>query len=448
MDSNYIDVDSDDENTVLQIPTSLLSHLPPKTLPVAQLLLFTLPPIASNDDDTDFENMYTTVEPTQNIEDLLPFLEVPSRPTLQKMVSGFRRACGDGKKSLHTAVNPEIAYLFYALPYWGEVLDASEAKSKWLRAERWLCQADHTPEEGELKLQVRAIWSVGFANLPMEYLAKLFSSDFLDSCIVDVMLTLLSLRARLAGDETLIVGTTFAEFIRLLPPIVDGVPAGSIVTSVGGQRYLKKYGLWFQHSDHKRLYNILYRDPNHWTTAQVDFEDKRVRYGDGLKWDGPTDFFEGLLSWIGEYHSAEFVVTEDLPCAIQTDGFNCPIIAVNTIAHNEFGDALWTKKNAKAMRMKAFCDIVKHGISVESISPESNIVDPTDWAGNILAVDVDFNDELLGSGKAEAEEAVPEPTPGPQTVTALVVEDSLSSSGAAVVSEEIIGESWPTPPPL
>ena len=98
--------------------------------------------------------MYTTVEPTQNIEDLLPFLEVPSRPTLQKMVSGFRRACGDGKKSLQTAVNPEIAYPFYALPYWGEVLDASEAKSKWLRAEHWLCQADHTPEEGELKLQV------------------------------------------------------------------------------------------------------------------------------------------------------------------------------------------------------------------------------------------------------------------------------------------------------
>jgi hypothetical protein len=163
----------------------------------------------------------------------------------------------------------------------------------------------------------------------------------------------------------LIIGTTFSDFIRLLPPIIDGVPAGPIVASGAGQKYLKKYGLWFQNSGHKKLYNVLYRHPNHWTTVRVDFEDKRVQYGDGLEWDRPTDFFEGLLSWIGDHHGAEFLVTDDLPCAVQTDGFNCPIIAVNTIAHNEFGDALWTEEEAKAMRMKAFCDIVKHALSVD-----------------------------------------------------------------------------------
>jgi hypothetical protein len=289
------------------------------------------------------------------------------------MVSSFEQAWLEGNKSLRTSVNPEITYPFWTLTYWGEILDASEAKAKWLRAERWLHQTGQTAEEADLKLQVRGIWSVvrwhgnlqGFSGLPVGGLAELFSSDYLDSRVIDAMLTLLSLRGRLAGDETLIIGTTFGDFIRLLPPIIDGVSAGPILASAGGQKYLEKYGSWFRDGDHKKLYTILYRDPNHWTTARVNFEDKRVQYGDGLKWDRPEDFFEGLQSWISDYHGAEFPVTDDLPCAPQTDGFNCPIIAVNTIAHNEFGDQLWTKKRAKAMRMKAFCDIVKYTLSVE-----------------------------------------------------------------------------------
>ncbi|KAJ6471521.1 hypothetical protein C8R45DRAFT_1165330 [Mycena sanguinolenta] len=242
----------------------------------------------------------------------------------------------------------------------------------------------------------------------MDSLAKLFSSDYLDSRMVDAMLTLLLLWTRIIGDESLVIATTFAEFIRLLPPIIDGVATGPIIASAGGQKYLKKYGLWFQDNDHKKLYSILHRHPNHWTTVRVDFENRRVQYGDGMKWERPADFFKGLQNWIADHHGAEFPVTDDLPCAVQTDGFSCPVIAVNTIAHNEFGDALWTKAEAKAMRMKAFCDIVKHALSVDDFPSEPSIVDPVDSAANILAVDIDINDELLGrivSTSAESSES-------------------------------------------
>ncbi|KAJ7040182.1 hypothetical protein C8F04DRAFT_1254358 [Mycena alexandri] len=194
------------------------------------------------------------------------------------------------------------------------------------------------------------------------------------------MLTLLALQARIAGDEVLIVA-----------------PAGPINTSIGGQKYLKKYGSWFQINNHKRLYNVLYRDPNHWTTSLVDFEKKQVKYGDDLKWKRPVTYFDGLQNWIEKYHGAEFVVSDNLMCTFQTDGFNCPIIAVDTIAHNEFGDALWTKEKAKAMRMKAFCNILKHSLSVEDQGSQPTVVDLTDLAENLLAVDVDINDELLST---------------------------------------------------
>ncbi|KAJ6478183.1 hypothetical protein C8R45DRAFT_1216427 [Mycena sanguinolenta] len=431
MDSNPIDLSDDDaaRHRILQLPTSLLSLLPPKTLPIAQLVLYNLPPI-SPADNMNLAQMYTTEEPTQDIEGLLPFLAIPSRQTLQGMVSGFDQACSDGKKSLLFPANPEISYPLWILTFWKDVLEAAEAKAKWLRAERWLHQTGQTRKEKELKLQVRGIWSVvkwhgnlpGFASLPMDSLAKLFSSDYLDSRMVDAMLTLLSLRTRIVGDESLVIATTFAEFIRLLPPIIDGVATGPIIASAGGQKYLKKYGLWFQDGDHKTLYSILYRHPNHWTTVRVDFENRRVQYGDGMKWERPIDFFKGLQNWIADHHGAEFPVTDDLPCAVQTDGLSCPVIAVNAIAHNKFGDALWTKAEAKAMRMKAFCDIVKHALSVDDFPSEPSIVDPADSAANILAVDIDIKDELLGrivSTSAESSESHSDS----QTAPAPAIED-------------------------
>ncbi|KAJ7176665.1 hypothetical protein C8R46DRAFT_889360 [Mycena filopes] len=414
---------------ILQLPTSTGSHFPSKTLPISQLLLFSLPPVARND---NWEHTYSTDEPTRNIEESLAFLAVPSRPALQQMVNNFGQAWLDGNKSIRTLLNPEIAYPLWVLTYWGEMLEVAEAKGKWLRAERWLHKTGktgETHEEAALKLQVRGIWSVvgwhgalaGFGSLPLVDLATLFSDDYLSSRLVDAMLALLSLRARIAGDETLIIGTTFAEFIRLRPPIIDGVPAGPIVASAGGQKYLQKYGSWFQSNGHKRLYNVLYREPNHWTTSVVNFEEKHIRYGDGLKWKRPETYFTGLQSWIQDYHGQEFHVSDDLVCARQTDGFNCPIIAVNAIAHSEFGDALWTKERARAMRMQAFCDILKHSLSVEvsfaAFAPlrwltmtsqeEANtspaVIDTDDLAENLLAVDADINDELFKMAHAAAD---------------------------------------------
>ncbi|KAF9033476.1 hypothetical protein BDZ89DRAFT_551653 [Hymenopellis radicata] len=64
------------------------------------------------------------------------------------------------------------------------------------------------------------------------------------------------------------------------------------------------------------------------------------------------------------------VVMNDLPCAVQTDGFNCPIIAVDTLASNIFGDTLWTQETARPHRIKAFCVIMESiSLSQEGCSP-------------------------------------------------------------------------------
>ncbi|KAJ7258247.1 hypothetical protein C8J57DRAFT_1234424 [Mycena rebaudengoi] len=269
--------------------------------------------------------------------DIGPNFAVPIDLKNFTLVNTFGQAWFEENRSLRTSFNPDIAYPFWVLTYWAEVLNACEAKAKWLRAESWLASTGKTTAEMTMKQTVLA--------------------DYLSGDIVDAMLKLLSLRLTASGDQTkLITDTTFASFIRVLLPILNGKAIGPITSS--GKNNLNKCGLWFQNTDHTHLYLVLYRPENHWTACSIDFERPCVRYGDSLRWKRPKDFFYGLQFWVKEHHGTEFQVTDDLPCASQTDGFNCPIIAVNTVAHNALGDPLWTYENAEAMRMRAFCDIL------------------------------------------------------------------------------------------
>ncbi|KAJ7779660.1 hypothetical protein B0H16DRAFT_1448109 [Mycena metata] len=54
---------------ILQLPASVQSHFPRKNLPISQLLLFNLPPVSRDETLLDSKYTYSTVEPTQDIED-------------------------------------------------------------------------------------------------------------------------------------------------------------------------------------------------------------------------------------------------------------------------------------------------------------------------------------------------------------------------------------------
>ncbi|KAJ7687659.1 hypothetical protein B0H17DRAFT_1069771, partial [Mycena rosella] len=210
----------------------------------------------------------------------------------------------DGHTSIRTWLNPEIAFPFWALTYWAEMLDACESKDAWLRAEFWLNRTGKTEEEKMMSLAVRGLWNglvwhgqlQGFGGIQI---VSLMALD-----IVDALIALLSFRLRLSEDpksgNTLLADTTFAAV---------------------------------------HLHLVLHRLPNHWTACSVDFDAHRIRYGDSLKWTRPKEFFDAIRLWLKSYHSAEFVVTDDLRCAKQNDGYNCPI-SLRTVDNEECkGDA-------------------------------------------------------------------------------------------------------------
>ncbi|KAJ7150342.1 hypothetical protein C8R46DRAFT_1358417 [Mycena filopes] len=391
---------------ILRIPASFTANLPPKSLSITQLLEFPFPPIDTTSDRMDDDTArYSDEEPTRDIEEMLAFILVPTRSDLRHFLTEFGQAWFDGKKSLRTSINPGIAFPFWVLSYWAEILDASEARECWSEAASWLQSVGRTEEELNQKHVVQSLWSAmgwhgnvrGFAGVSVSDLAKFFSTEYLGGNLVDAMLDILSIRLKAVPHRsgTLIVNTTFASFVNLLRPRKDGTTA--IEAHPGAQKYLRKYGTWFRSPDHTQLYLVLHRPPDHWTACTIDFEHSQIHYGDGLRWERPKDFFLALNAWTTEnFPEQEFQVADDLPCALQTDGYNCPMISVNAVAHSALGDPLWTGETADTLRMKAFCELVEHALSLKPTSESKNTaVDPEDFIANVLAANPDINDTFI-----------------------------------------------------
>ncbi|KAJ7173845.1 hypothetical protein C8R46DRAFT_1032057 [Mycena filopes] len=360
------------------VPPSFTPNLPSKSLSIAQLLEFDLPQIA----DPTFDPMDIDIDrfsdniPTPGIEEVLPFLAVPTRSELRQFLTAFGQAWFDGRQLLRTWVNPDLAFPFWVLSYWAEVLDTIEAKDCWTEAALWLRMRANTDEELIQRDTAQELWGrlgwhgdvKGSAGLSVSSLAVFFSDEYLKGVHVNALLAILSMRLKsVAGNHNTVIvivnqNTTFAQMVNLLLPRKDGTLA--IASHPGAQRYLKKYTTWFQSPDHTKLHLVLHRPPEHWTACAIDFHAAHIHYGDGLHWERPKGFFTALGSWTAEnFPETKFQVTDNLPCAIQTDSYSCPMIAVNAIAHNVLGDPLWTAETADTIRMKAFCDVVKYALS-------------------------------------------------------------------------------------
>ncbi|KAJ6484792.1 hypothetical protein C8R45DRAFT_1147784 [Mycena sanguinolenta] len=199
---------------------------------------------------------FSDIEATRNMEELLLLLVVPTRREVGQLLEDLGQALFDGKRSLRTWGNPEIVFPFWILTYWREVLDASEAKDRWVAAADWLEVRGKTEEELVQKRTIQDLWNVigwhgsvhGFSGVTVLDLADFFSSAYLHANLVDALLALLSIRLKEAsgkrGNTTVIVNTTLAQFIDLMRARDDGIIP--IHSHPGAQKYLRKYGTWFQ----------------------------------------------------------------------------------------------------------------------------------------------------------------------------------------------------------
>ncbi|KAK7013894.1 hypothetical protein R3P38DRAFT_3322441 [Favolaschia claudopus] len=329
----------------------------------SSLLQRNLPPVIQNEEPINNNYTYGVEPPSQNLDNLLPFLPVPSRQMLARIGEAFGQAWFDGKESLRLPLHSDVVYPFWILTFWSRMLDAIDAKARWMSAEHWLHQTGQTTEEAQLKIQIRAMWSVTSWQEDLRYFASMRSRTLQD------YVQTISWTGRIIEPcspcylyeqglmrRNLDRGDNIRGIIRRLPPVIDGCRR---------PKYLARFGSWSQAGGQRKLYNVLYREPKHWTVAFVDFEE-----------DGCRGRSTSLKAWavgLGSTMIGNSQSRMNLVGATQTDGCSCGII-------------LW--------RMKAFCDILQHALAMKIHRHPDNL-DLTDTAQNLLAVHPDINDDLL-----------------------------------------------------
>ncbi|KAJ7200399.1 hypothetical protein GGX14DRAFT_572153 [Mycena pura] len=425
------------EYSLLEIPSDILPQIPSSTLSITDLLSRSLPPRYSDDHGMG-QDIFSGRSPSDEIGMFIHLLQIPSCSMVNAIRKGFRSAWLSGKKSISLPFSPNVNFAFWAITYWCRVLDACEGRDFWEDCERWVAKQRRSRDELRAQLRVRTFFqttqwgeTLQVLGIPMNALGILLSSAYLPAVVVDCMVALQAGRlAAVAGgsaahdpDNTLIVDTTLADFLDQYHPIVDGVPTGRITTSRGGQKYLERLGAWLRDPTHRYLYLALYRRPKHWTTALIDSDARRIHYGDGLNWAKPQEFSNALLLWLRLQLGVEFSISDNLPRAAQTDGTSCGIIAVNTIAHNVFGDSLWVEASANVMRMNAFCDLVEY--SQRAVPMPIPEFDTEDTGDNLIASHYNFNATILSATPRDETVPLSSPVAGGAATPSRVVDSAV-----------------------
>ena len=325
--------------------------LPADTLNILEISSFVTPPITSNPPqllltEELFSKTSSVVENAVSARILL-CLQVPKKED----IDGLRIKAGDAKRNGYVSfIYPVSAVAKLLLPFW--VLDFWEAaqevvaaKTLWITAVQWI---QSKGEVRALKYLEQLPWKdtaeLQKKDLSVKDLAPLCSEKWLTSGHMDLFRQVLQDQLHSAGINSALIlkTTTFdkilslyrhdamtyfeeqsASYIRRLGEDLANGTYTKIAASVSvrmeeGQTALPP-----------RTTGEL---GNHWVTVILDVETSSILYGDSFRLPPPTELHDMLLWWLS-HHRAETFQWVDLPITLQSDGFSCPILSANSMAH-------------------------------------------------------------------------------------------------------------------
>ncbi|TFK27117.1 hypothetical protein FA15DRAFT_702135 [Coprinopsis marcescibilis] len=125
-----------------------------------------------------------------------------------------------------------------------------------------------------------------------------------------------------------------------------------------GAKLLSKYEKLVKDNHIDSIYFPIHVNNNHWIAGFVHFRKGKIGYGDSLTETGyqkPAKQMEFLKKWIQiRFNVHANIKWDSLKRGSQSDFNNCGVVMINAIAHNVFGDSLWTTKTASRERLDWF----------------------------------------------------------------------------------------------
>jgi hypothetical protein len=347
------------------------SLLPSPLLPVLNLLDFPTPPITQSLKGIDPETIFSRNRATHTSLECLR-LPAPSHGILNALTACAGQAMLDGKISVQHWDKSDIFLPFNALGTWALIVEADTAKNAWRKALKWLDERHEAMPIQYIPRVTKLLGTVPWkgyikglgSGLSITDTAAFLSQKWLSDAHVDGML---SAAMHLRRDtlscmvlRTEIVLTDFITHILASPPLeASPIPCDYITKA---PKSVQKLGsLISESSSGLRVATVVYSDPSHWASLIIDCQARTIAWGDSLAAGraAPAGLEKRLKAWLGLFApQIEFSALQVLPCAHQTDGYSCGIIAVNTLKHNLFGDELWDESHREFLRIAEFLDIL------------------------------------------------------------------------------------------
>ncbi|KAI0671454.1 hypothetical protein C8Q78DRAFT_1153176 [Trametes maxima] len=350
---------------------------------------------------------------------------IPPVTYLNSLKDIFGQAWFDGAQSIIDFRYKQSRLPLYVLSYWDEMARVLKQKKAWQRAETWVAEWASRQDLFMLASEVRGVmdllpWGedvqvLGAATQPVT-LANLLSDEWLDDELIDMLFTHLS--ERVAQDTTsdggTIVGTL--AFLHCISAVYGRKePSGSTAVLV----QLKTCIL---HEGAKRLYFPANLDNRHWVAFCIDFEKKRISFGDSLvessAGSSPATIGK-IVNNLKAWAKTELGIRLEnqgnvLARGTQYDGSSCGICTVNAVAHALFEDKLFTQKDRQSLRMTYFVTLgkaqlakVQHGRDM-GLAPMATVCLPAEDApeSRQVARDTDDNADEARPRKRQAREDV------------------------------------------
>ncbi|EIW76421.1 hypothetical protein CONPUDRAFT_131026 [Coniophora puteana RWD-64-598 SS2] len=344
--------------------------LPHPDLSIVDFVQFKIPTQANVHIPTPASKSFSRQLPNHTLDDLRNRL-IPPQHWIDDLGKHIELAVVDGAQSI---VDPRETNLHVPLKgytYWKEGARVSRKVSLWEAGFAWLskCSTVHTltnaatDVDGAIQVLRGMGWDQSLhvvgEGVGLETLLCLLADGhdgWLNDDTINAAMRDLSSRAHLSpahADNVVVAPTHFA----------NGLVSTYLNTNANKQMnaYLKCYQKLFEGPQPRRrfLYLPANIDEEHWVPILVDFPKKAISYG------ASSEVVDALQDWLLAAFGSRF---EDrgnsLPHGVQADASSCGICTVNTIAHDLFGDSLFTHRQRHSERIRLFTRICQQQLSL------------------------------------------------------------------------------------
>ena len=390
-------VDDDQELTrCLTLTEGTRAVLPSDSLSISELLELCLPTFSTSIPSMEPEFCFSNHPPTESVAIYLS-RPVPPVNFIEGLRSVARQAILDGKLSIMdwTCKNPTSFFSFELIEFWSSLTKIIHARQKWEAALQWLGKAaqdeplDKEVREVHLILQTtpwKAELQLLRSHLTFLEMATFLSNDWLSSSQIDMALSSIAAhQLQISGGQEqchYLIGTTILSELLAKSPLLHNKKSPHealtpYIYDMHAPRDLQHAGAHlarYQPDANGEVIFIAYSPPGHWAAISVTSKGT-LEWADSLGRRPPSTLVTGVQNWL-RYHlsSSSFTLGDNFPCSRQTDDYSCGIIALNTIRHRIFGDALWCGKNRSLLRIGEFLEIMhmcrkSGGQKVRFVSP-------------------------------------------------------------------------------